>query len=239
MRGSFVTVPLLLTPGLALLMVVRMSEDRLTPTPGMQGRDERAGTTTLDELRDLVAEGFGRALGDIATTNGNVRILGQKFDDLSGRVDRLEHRVFGSKLPPMMPRPAALVPTTSEIIASPMATTSAAPGEHRERAASLLEKTEANAGDLAELSGRLLAVETKAEKLESINKQQSKAMGLAMPEASLWKKAAALLLSRKGLEFALAIATLGALALGYERTGDALRKVQDSVQRLPTEAAPR
>lgn len=238
MRGSFVTVPLLLTPGLALLMVVRMSEDRITPTPGMHGRDERAGTTTLDELRDLVAEGFGRALGDIATTNGNVRILGQKFDDLSGRVDRLEHRVFGSKLPPMMPRPSPLVPTTSEL-APLMSTTSAAPGEHRERAPSLLEKTEANTGDLAELSGRLLAVEVKTDKLESINKQQSKAMGLAMPEASWRRKVAALLLSRKGVELLIAIATLGALALGYERTGDALRKVQDAVQRMPTEAAPR
>src|SRR5687768_4656340 len=100
MPGSFLTVPLVVTPAMALVMVVRMSDDRNTPTPGMVGRDERGATTTLDELRDLVAEGFGRALGDIATTNGNVRILGQKFDDLSGRVDRLEHRVFGSKLPP-------------------------------------------------------------------------------------------------------------------------------------------
>lgn len=227
-------LPLAVTPMAALVMVVRMSdEQRITPTPGMQGRDERGATTTLDELKTIVLDGFSRALGDIATTNSNVRAIDAKVDDAIVRIDRLETRVFGSKPPPLMPRPPVVVVHAAS---SALPGTSAPPGEHRERAASLVERTEANAGDVAELSGRLLAVEVRTEKLESINKQQSRAMGLAMPDASTWRKVAALLFSRKGVELIIAVATLATVALGYERATNALERVQDSVRHLPAEA---
>lgn len=242
MPGSFLTVPLYMTPAVTLLMVVRMSEDRLTPTPGMQGRDERQATTTLDELKGIVLDGFGRALGDIATTNQNLRAIDVKVGDVIARVDRLETRVFGSKPPPLEPRPAIIVHGVPSVLPG----TSAPPGEHRERSPSLVEKTEANAGEVAELAGRMLAVESKLGAVEkkadtaiSINKQQSRAMGLAMPEAPPWRKAAALLFSRKGVELVIALLTFGAVALGYDRATDALQRVQKTIEHLPAEVAPR
>jgi hypothetical protein len=212
MRGAFVTVPLLVRPGLALLMVVRMSEDRLTPTPGMQGRDEREGPITLDELGQQQRDGFANVLRVLNSLDRRVGTVEERLEDV-------ESHVYSDPPPPVGVRRARLV---------------------RRRSPSLPERTSEQAGDIAELSGRVLTLESKADTTIAINKQQSKAMGLAMPDASFWRKAFAFLGSRKGAEFVLTIATLLASIAGLERATDAAQRAQDALRHLPAgEVAPR
>lgn len=227
MRGRLLAMPLSRT---LVVMVLEMSDDRITPTPTMHAHHE---PITLDELGQRISDGFANVLGELNEVNTRVG----RVED---RIVILEAEVFTDPPPPPGAPLRARIP--------------------RRRTASLASRTGAAEGDLAELSGQIIAARAEAQEAReeakaareeakaareeaatavSINKQQSRAMGLAMPDASLWRKTIALLWSRKGVELVIAVATLASVALGYERAGDALRKMQDTVQHMPAEAAPR
>lgn len=214
MRGSsLMVVPLAVSPVAALVMVVRMAGDRITPTPGMQGRDEREGPITLDELGEQQREGFKNVLGAL-------RSLDQRVGYVEERLHDVESQVFSDPPPPMGVRRARLA---------------------RRRASSLHSRTQENSGDVAELTGRIIALEAKTDTTVAINKQQSKSMGLAMPDATLRRKFVAFLFSRAGLEFVVAVAGLMAAAAGYKSATDASQRAQDVLRHMPAvqEVAPR
>jgi hypothetical protein len=219
-------VPLVVTPAAALLMVVRMASN--------DGRDERAATTTLDELRDLMLDGFKVSLAEQHETRELVSAvearLTTRMDHLSSRVEVLEYDRWGSRRPPpRVPTPVGGVP--------------------RPRLPSVSDRL----GELDELTGRVMRAEAEAkaareeaqrareagETAVAINKQQSRSMGLAMPEAPWWKKVGAFFASRKGAEFIVAIATLAAAAAGLERATDAAQRAQDALRQLPAQEVPR
>lgn len=211
--------------------VLEMSEDRITPTPTMHAQSE---PMTLDELGHMMRDGFANVLGELSEVN-------HELAGVKSRLTAVEAEVFTDP-----PPPPGLAPSRARLA--------------RRRTSSLASRTGATEGELAELSGQIIAARAEAEEAKAearearkeaqaareeahtaveINKQQSRAMGLAMPDASPWRKLATLILSRKGAELVIAIATLAAVGLGYERAGDAMRKVQDAVQRMPTTEAPR
>lgn len=212
------------------VMVLEMSEDRITPTPTMHAHSE---PMTLDELGHMMRDGFANVLGELSEVN-------HELAGVKSRLTAVEAEVFTDP-----PPPPGLVPSRARLA--------------RRRTSSLASRTGATEGELAELSGQIIAARAEAEEAKAeasaarkeaqaareeahtavnINKQQSRAMGLAMPDASIWRKAATLVFSRKGIELLIAVATLAAVGMGYERAGDELRKVQDTVRRMPAVEAP-
>lgn len=243
MRG-FLTVPLAVTPAMAIVMVLRMGSDPKIPRPAVPppvpGRDEREGPVTLDEIHSLVLDGFRGILAEQRETremvHGEVARLETKIEHMGSRVEVVESALWGSKRPP------------------PRTPTPPSGGIPRPRLPSVSDKVKTAEETIAELSGRMLRTEAEAaaareearqareaaETGVSINKQQSRAMGLAKPDASPWRKILTFFLSRKGAEFALALLTLATAAAGLERAKDAAQRAQDALQHLPaTQEAPR
>ncbi len=242
MRG-FLTVPLVVTPAMALVMVLRMGSDPKIPRPAVPppipGRDERGGPVTLDEIHALVLDGFRGMLAESRETRemvqGEVARLETKIEHVVVRTEVIESALWGSKRPP------------------PRTPTPPSGGIPRPRLPSVSDKVKDAEETLAELSGRVLRAEVEASAAReeakqareaaetgvSINKQQSRAMGLAKPDASIRRKVFTFFASRKGIEFVLAIATLATAALGLGRATDAAARAQDALQHLPQEAAPR
>lgn len=173
------------------------------------GRDERNASTTIDELAALTRDGFKNVLGSVADVSRQV-------DHLEQRVDVIEQAVFTSPPPP----------PTSEGSAR-----TAAARFVRRRMPSLSSRTERAEGEIAELTGRLLAAEAEsraakeaankaaeaAETTIAINKQQSRAQGLAMPGSSFLQQMGHFLWSREGAKFMVAMMTalLAGLATIY------------------------
>lgn len=204
-----------------------MSEDRLTPTPGMVGRDERSDDerragVTLEDLHELVQAGFKNVLGAQAETN-------DRLSDVEDRIGDLEAVVFSEPPPPPRARAGGRL-AAARIVRRRGAgeraeqTADKANNDVRPPMRSLTEVARDNTNEIAGLEGRILV-------LESINKQQSRAMGLAMPDAAWWRKAAALVMSRKGVELAISVVILVATIAGSQRAIDAAQHVQDAVQR--------
>ena len=144
-------------------------------SPGQEGRDERGASITIDELANLVRDGFRNVLREQSLQAQDMRTLRGEMQEMRSstdqRFERIESHLWGSTPPPPPPPPPAVV---------------------RARAPSLTENVKDADARIDELTGHVLA-------LMSIAKTQSKAMGLSMPEASKVSKVGRFLRSRQGV----------------------------------------
>lgn len=175
---------------------------------GSEGRDERASRGwTLDELGDFCADGFKNMMGSIASVDRKVDRVEDRVDDIDDRVGEIEAHIFSQPPPPADAGGLAAAPRVAARVAAP----------RRPRMKSLpavTKELEATSGKTDDLEGRLLKLEAKVEDTHKvattavdINKQQSRAQGLAMPGASFGERASRFLFSREGAKFMVAMVT--------------------------------
>jgi hypothetical protein len=211
------------------------SDDNTPPAvtiDGSEGRDEREGPWTLDELGDFVSDGFRSLLGTAADISRKVDALERGHEDLVARVGDIEGHVFSQPPPPPAGVAGAGGGPTVRVPA------------YRSRTKSfpaLAAKVEQQTGEVDTLRGRLMAAEAAANRAEAkaeaaataaaqahaaaqtnvnISKQQSRHMGLSMPGARLAERAGRFIFSAEGMKsFVALLAAIAALVAAFKASG--------------------
>ncbi len=118
--------------------------------------DLREAFATLSAQIASVSDDTRAATLQLRETASDVRQMSAALELTSAKVGRLEREVFGSKPPPPLPGPTTVIQRVKE-----------------------------SEGDLAELSGQLMALQSELASVKTINEEQSKKLGLNSENAVL------------------------------------------------------